>query len=175
MASSTRLAIALNSCLLLTGAAATIAWQHAKSDEAVARPTGGGGSVVLEPAPARHEPARSRAIFVCRKAAPVIFSDRPCGEIFEERRLRIPAAEPAAGGVATMLRPPAPAATRPKPEPEPEAKHAKPTAAELRCRSLRDEREKLDDRMRTGYSAREAAKLWNRWRELNAEIYAARC
>jgi hypothetical protein len=29
--------------------------------------------------------------------------------------------------------------------------------------------------MRAGYSAREAARLWNRWREVDAKIYAARC
>jgi hypothetical protein len=29
--------------------------------------------------------------------------------------------------------------------------------------------------MRTGYSAREAARLWNRWRDLKADIYADRC
>jgi hypothetical protein len=29
--------------------------------------------------------------------------------------------------------------------------------------------------MREGYPAREAARLWKRWREVDAKIYAARC
>jgi hypothetical protein len=78
---------------------------------------------------------RTRPIFVCGHAVPVIFSDRPCGTSAETKQVE----------------------------------------ADERCRKLRDERERLDDRMRAGYTAREAARLWNRWREVGAQIYAARC
>jgi hypothetical protein len=66
------------------------------------------------------------------------------------------------------------AATRPRaePSPRPDAPRAAPSN---QCARLREQLETLDDRMRAGYSAREAARLWNRWRDLQSEIYAARC
>jgi hypothetical protein len=163
-------AIALHVCLLVGGATVAV-WNAAHADDPVANPTGGGGTVQLEPVPPNQQPRRTRVVFVCRGAGPVIFSDRPCGESVEERSLRF--AQPSAGRVASTAPAPAPAATRPRKEPEP--KDEKPSAAEERCRRLRGQLEDLDDRMRSGYSAREAARLWNRWRELNSEIYSARC
>lgn len=81
-----------------------------------------------------------------------------------------------AGGASSTTTPAKPAAaTRPRAEPalKQDTVAADPTAR--RCRGLREQLDKLDDRMRTGYPAREAARLWNRWRELKAEIYAGRC
>jgi hypothetical protein len=164
-------AITLNACLLVGCAAAAVHWHAASADERAANPTGAGGSVQLEPATERHSPRQSRAIFVCRGGGAVIFSDLPCGQVTEERALRIH--EPGPGRVASTASAPSPAATKPRVEPEPKAE--KPSAVDKHCLHLHDQLEKLDARMRTGYSAREAAKLWNRWRELNAEIYSARC
>jgi len=101
----------------------------------------------------------------------VTFSDRPCGPASEERSLQVQ--EPRPGGAASTVPAAAPAATLPRPQPEPQVDD--PDAGDSRCRRLREQREKLDDRMRTGYSAREAAQLWNRWRSLNSEIYRSRC
>jgi hypothetical protein len=33
----------------------------------------------------------------------------------------------------------------------------------------------IDDQMRSGYSAREAARLWQRWRETRERLRAQRC
>jgi len=127
------------------------------------------------PAPPQTSPPvptwRTRPIFVCGHAVPVIFSDRPCGTTAEARVLRVH--DPGPGRAASVARAPTRETTRPRPEPQaPEAKHVE---SDERCRKLRDERERLNDRMRAGYSAREAARLWNRWREVEAKIYAARC
>jgi hypothetical protein len=167
-------AITLNACLLV-GCAAIVATRGAShADVPVANPTGGGGTVQLEPVPERQRPTRTRAVFVCRGAGPVVFSDLPCGPNLQEHSVALQA--PAAGGAAATTKPAKPAATtRPRPEPalRPDKAVADPTVR--RCLGLREQLEKLDDRMRTGYSAREAARLWNRWRDLKNEIYAARC
>jgi hypothetical protein len=114
---------------------------------------------------------RTRPIFVCGHAVPVIFSDRPCGASAEARVLRVH--DPGPGRAASIARAPTrETATR---RPEPRAPEPKQVEPDERCRKLRDERERLDDRMRAGYTAREAARLWNRWREVGAQIYAARC
>jgi hypothetical protein len=43
------------------------------------------------------------------------------------------------------------------------------------CRRLRDRLERLDDRMRAGYSGRESARLWQQRRELKEQIRRRRC
>ena len=115
--------------------------------------------------------ATDRPVFVCRGPATVIFSDRPCGPLAEARVLQVP--EPGPGAAPSVARAPTTEATRPLPKPQ--VADAKPLEKDDRCRRLRDQRERLDDQMRAGYSAREAARLWNRWRELDAKLYAARC
>lgn len=125
------------------------------------------GCLAAAPAPA----ATDRPVFVCHGGAPVIFSDRPCGPLAEARVLRVH--DPGPGLAASVV--PAPSKESTRPRTEPRVADAKPVAANERCRRLHEERERLDDRMRAGYSAREAAKLWNRWREVDARIYAARC
>jgi len=136
---------------------------------------GGDGAGIEDASPARPAPAtptrRSRPIFVCRGAVPVIFADRPCGQFAETRVLQVH--EPGPGRAASIVRVPPTDATRPRTEPQ--TRDASTTARDERCRRLRTQRERLDDRMRSGYSAREAAQLWNRWREVDAQIYAARC
>ena len=171
MTSPRTLAITLNACLLIGGSAIALLWNAGRADQPAPSPTGGGGGVQLEPLPAKQQPRRTRAIFVCRRAAPVIFSDHPCGQSAEERAVEI--REPPVGRAASTAPAPAAAATRPRAQPAPA--DAEPGAADRRCRQLRDQLDRLDDRMRSGYSAREAGKLWNRWRELNSAIYSERC
>jgi hypothetical protein len=173
MTSPPTLAMILNACLLVGCSAAVALWNSSLAEDLVANPTGGGGgsSVQLEPAPAGSQPRRTRAIFVCRNHAPVTFSDRPCGPAGEERTLKVH--EPRPGRAVSTVPAAAPATTLPRVQTEP--KEPKPDTADSRCRRLREQREKLDDQMRTGYSAREAAQLWNRWRSLNSEIYRSRC
>jgi hypothetical protein len=40
---------------------------------------------------------------------------------------------------------------------------------------LRERLAAIDDQMRSGYSAREAARLWQRWRETRERLRAQRC
>ena len=160
----------LNTWLLAGSVAAIVCWNSSLAGEFEAN-ADGGDSVQLEPAPAGSQPRRTRAIFVCRSLAPVTFSDRPCGPVVEERSMRVQQPQP--GGTASTVPRAAPAATLPRVQTEP--KEPQPDTGESRCRRLREQREKLDDQMRSGYSAREAAQLWNRWRGLNSEIYRSRC
>lgn len=135
-------------------------------------PAGGTSSIVLEPVPAAPSAVRSkRAVFVCREGAGLVYSDRPCGQVVESRSLEV--RDPGPGQVASTTRKPAPAAVRPRVEPEAAAQREAP--GEARCTKLRRQLAGLDDRMRAGYSAREAAWLWNRWRDLKAQIHEARC
>ena len=119
--------------------------------------------------------AIDRPVYVCRNATPVAYSDRPCGPLAEARVLRIH--EPGPGRAPSIEPAPSRAATRPRAEPRVPAGSAGASAAtaDSRCRQLHEARDRLDERMRAGYSAREAAQLWNRWREVDAKIYAARC
>lgn len=161
---------------LLVGCLA-VAMAKAAADDAIGDGlrAGGDSAGIEDAAPARAAAAtparRSRAIFVCRGAVPVIFADRPCGQFAETRVLQLD--EPAPGRAASVVHVPPADATRPRSEPQ--ARDTSTTARDERCRRLRTQRERLDDRMRSGYSAREAAQLWNRWREVDAQIYAARC
>lgn len=162
-------AITLNACLLV-GCAATLVHRGASfADEPITNPTGGGASVQLEPVPPK--PTRSRAVFVCHSLGHVIFSDRPCGPTLEQHT--VTTTTPPTGQAASTVPPPARAATRPRVQPSPKPEPLR--VGNDRCVKLREQLEKLDDRMRSGYSAREAARLWNRWRDLKSEIYAARC
>jgi hypothetical protein len=44
-----------------------------------------------------------------------------------------------------------------------------------RCEGLERQLGEVNSRMRAGYSAREAARLWQRWRSLKERLHAARC
>jgi len=141
------------------------------SAEARPNPTGGGDSIVLEPV-ADPPPARTRrAVFVCRDGASVIFADRPCGQVVQTRALEVVAAGP--GQVASTAPRPPVAAVLPRVEPDRSARESLPGGG--RCKQLQSRLEALDDRMRAGYPAREAARLWNRWREIKAQLHEARC
>lgn len=139
----------------------------ARADETRAAGAGPAPSTPQPPASSWH----SRPIFVCHESVTVIFSDRPCGTLAVARVLRVH--DPGPGSASPVAHAPTPEATRPRPEPR--IAQEKRVDTDERCRKLRDERERLDDRMRAGYPAREAAQLWNRWREVDAKIYAARC
>lgn len=132
---------------------------------------GGAASSVLEPVPAPSTVRSKRAVFVCRGGAGMVYADRPCGQVVESRSLDV--LDPGPGQVASTTHKPAPAATRPRVEPAAAARKEPP--GETRCIKLRRQLAGLDDRMRAGYSAREAAWLWNRWRDLKAQIHEARC
>jgi hypothetical protein len=140
-------------------------------------PTGGGGSVVLEPVPAS-ESRRTwrRLVYTCTSPGLVVFSDRPCGPlpIVQEIKGRAPLGSTGASGAAATVVPPKPVASTRPASSEP-ALDAGETGREATCRRLQDAVRALDDRMRAGYSAREAATLWSRWREAKQRLREADC
>lgn len=138
---------------------------------AATNPSGGGASIVLEPVPAAPPARTTRPVFVCRDAAGVVFADRPCGQVVEARMLEVD--ERGAGAVFSTTPKPPTASVRPRAARERPAHGA--ASGDGRCFRLRSQLDAIDDRMRSGYSAREAARLWNRWREVKAQIHAARC
>lgn len=143
-------------------------------------PTGGGGSVVLEPVPAS-ESRRTwrRLVFTCTSPGLIVFSDRPCGPlpIVHELKGHAPVeATGVAGTSPTVVPPKPPASVRPaafdtgRDDGADEASRREAT-----CRRLHDAVRALDERMRAGYSAREAALLWSRWREAKERLREADC
>jgi len=133
--------------------------------------TAGGDVPALDPSPAAEAP-RQRAVFVCQQDGVPVFTDRPCGPAAGQRALTLDA--PAPPGAAPSTAPPRPrASTRPRLQPEGQAGTAR--AADTRCATLRRQLDELDQRMRDGYSSRDAARLWNRWRDLKGRLRAERC
>jgi hypothetical protein len=142
---------------------------------ATSTPMGGGGTVELEPVPARDSPrAWRRLVFTCATPGLVIFSDRPCGPMpaLHEVKVRAPGASPS-------VVPPAPAvSTRPAPAlpARDDERHAEEQRGRTEaCSRLAGAVQALDARMRAGYSAREAARLWARWREAKERLREADC
>ena len=138
--------------------------------EAVTSP-GAGGSSVVE---GLVVPGRTkRLVYTCREGSIPTFSDRPCGGDARSRRLDLPMPVPvAAGGVPSTRPAAAPAATRPIAAPRPRGEAPLPAD---RCERLEEAVAAIDARMRQGYSAREAARLWERWRAAKAKLRDARC
>lgn len=158
-------------CLLLAcpgvGAQADPDAPHA----ALAQPLGGGGSVVLEPLPPPSSTRQQRKVYVCRDAGEPVFTDRPCGPSAAIHEVRF--ALPGPGSTVSLSPPPPLATTRPRPMPAIAADTASPAGA--RCTALRERLATIDDQMRSGYSAREAARLWQKWRDARASLRAQRC
>lgn len=139
-------------------------------------PSGGGGSVVLEPVNERAVPSR-RLVFSCVSPGLVTFSDRPCAPSPEVRELKLDApGPPAAGGAPTVEKHKEVPGTRTtaKDHDGREPDELAPKHGET-CRKLKAAVAAIDSRMRSGYSAREAGRLWERWREAKARLQEADC
>ena len=144
---------------------------------AVDTPAGGGGSVVLEPVKPRTQPT-TRLVYSCVAPGLVTFSDRPCGPLPEVRELKVSTPAPAAAGAALELgkaREPAAAGRRNAPGRENADPDDGGTEDAAICQKLQATLDNLDSRMRTGYSAREAGRLWERWREAKVRLREANC
>ena len=115
---------------------------------------------------------RHRAVFVCEDGGVPVYSDRPCAIASPSRAI---AFETPAAGATFSTSPPLPrASTRPAPTraaPQPAPRQS----GASRCESLERQLGEVNSRMRAGYSAREAARLWQRWRGLKDRLHAARC
>jgi hypothetical protein len=158
--------------LTAAGLACLLHAAAATSDPPVASPIGGGQSVTLEPAPPPANPPRHRAVFVCQEGGVPVFADRPCGSTSETRSLVI--ATPRPGAAASTTPPPPAASTRPRLA-APKSLTAVVPAPENACVKLERQLDELNGRMRAGYSAREAARLWQRWRDTKERLRTGRC
>lgn len=136
-----------------------------------AQPLGGGGSGVLEPVPPPAAPRQQRKVYVCRDAGTPVFTDRPCGPASSLHEIRF--SLPVSGGAVSLSPQPPAASTRPRVLPAPATDAV--AAAQAQCTALRERLAAIDDQMRSGYSAREAARLWQRWRDARARLRAQRC
>lgn len=162
--------LAALACTLTSGSIAAMP----TSGDPVSNPLGGGAGVTLEPAPASAAPRTRRPVFVCRDDATPTFSDRPCGPLAIPQLITVDS--PPVGRAPSTLAPPTTATVPARTLPRPAVAGRDPeSAAADRCRALRLRLDALDDRMRAGYSATEAARLWTRWRDLKAELRSRRC
>jgi len=159
--------------LLAAGLACFVCAVAAAADDARANPPQGGSSVGVDPAPARDPPRQKRAIYVCHDAGIPVFADRPCGAASAARVLTVETGI-GAGAPPTTVQSPPKASTRPLPKRGHTADGGDQDSGQ-RCVALRRQLNDLDDRMRTGYSAREAARLWQRWRDARERLRSARC
>jgi hypothetical protein len=160
--------------LVIVGFALTVPCALALPDAQPAASSADGRAVQLEPVPTGHLQIAHRQIFVCRDRTIAVYADRPCGELAMRRELvlRIP---DVSAGRAPTTEPALPAAAT-KPRPEPEGAPRDPKAeARARCKQLDKALETVNEHMRTGYSAREAPRLWQRWRDAQERLHDAGC
>ena len=142
----------------------------AVASQETSHPADAGGAPVIERVDARPSGRRTRLVYACRDAATPVFSDRPCGASAHAWRLDLPRAT---AGAAPSTRAAAPAAaTRPIVARASRRDVAEPADP---CVRLEQHLATIDARMRNGYSAREAARLWQRWRDAKAKLRAADC
>ncbi len=172
-------------CLLAAAVAA--AWQCASPasgaqvlpQPAVDTVAESAGSVIPEPVRARARPT-TRLVYSCVTPGLVTFADRPCGPAAQQRELKLahPAAAVAAAGESSRIAEPTAAATQARRDAAARADLATARAAADRaatCLRLEDALDAVDSQMRAGYPAREAARLWERWRSARASLREARC
>ncbi len=151
----------------------------ADADRPPANPVGGGGTVILEPVAAPSVQRKQRTVFVCAQDGAPVYSDRPCGPIVAIRELDVtepgPGSRSESGQASSTLRAEPTATTRPLVQRAALESPRRERDENDRCNELHEQLEAVDDQMRAGYSARQAARLWNRWRDLKARIHASRC
>ena len=112
-----------------------------------------------------------RLVYSCRDGNVPMFADRPCGEAALLRSLDV--YTPAQSGrPPTTVAEPAKATTRPAVR---ETRGRAVQDAADKCERLQKSLDDVDDRMRAGYPARQAAQLWQRWRDARAAVREAGC
>ena len=137
-----------------------------------------GSATALEPLKISTRVRRIRLIYTCHEDGAAVYSDRPCGEGATLRTIAL--APPVATGNVPDTTPRAAAATT-RSQSDATGHSGEPAAREPaapapdRCSTLESQLREIDDRMRQGYSAREAARLWNRWREIKEDLHIAHC
>jgi hypothetical protein len=114
---------------------------------------------------------RQRSVFVCDDSGTPVFADRPCGPDLVHRMIGVE--HPGGGRVADTVPPVPRASTRPRLR-RTDRNDVLNHLAD-RCTALKRQLDELDDRMRTGYSSREAARLWEHRRALKDGLRSAGC
>ena len=170
-------------CLLAAAAAA--AWQFATPalsaqvlpQPAVDTAVASAGSVIPEPVRERARPT-TRLVYTCVTPGLVTFADRPCGPAARQRELKLDLPQPAAAGESSSIAEPTAAAAKARRDTAAKADVAAARAAADRtatCLRLEAALDEVDSQMRAGYPAREAGRLWERWRGARASLREARC
>jgi len=169
----------------LLAAAAAAAWQfatptfgaHVLPQPAVDTVVESAGSVIPEPVRARARPT-TRLVYSCVMPGLVTFADRPCGPAAQQRELKLATPPPAAAGESSSIAEPTAAAVQARRNTAAKADAAAARAAADRaatCLRLEAALDEVDSQMRAGYPAREAGRLWERWRGARASLREARC
>lgn len=170
-------------CLLAAAAAA--AWQFATPafsaqvlpQPAVDTAVASAGSVIPEPVRERARPT-TRLVYTCVMPELVTFADRPCGPAARQRELKLALPQPAAAGESSSIAEPTAATAQARRDTAAKADVAAARAAADRtatCLRLEAALDEVDSQMRAGYPAREAGRLWERWRGARANLREARC
>jgi hypothetical protein len=143
----------------------------------VAAAPGSGGSVALEPIRQRAHPTR-RLVYSCVTPGNVTFADRPCGPAPGVRELKVTGPAPSPAGATPDLandRQAASSNSLKQPVRENAGAGDDVDAHATACLKLQAALDTVDARMRTGYSAREAGRLWDRWRDARTRLRAENC
>lgn len=134
------------------------------------------GSVRPQPVQPRARTTQ-RLVYSCIEPGLVTYSDRPCGPAATQRQLQVLTPASPAGEAPDVDRTNTAAADKRR------AAAAKADASAVRaateraetCERLEAAVDEVDSQMRAGYPAREAGRLWDRWREARARLREARC
>jgi hypothetical protein len=134
------------------------------------------GSVRPQPVQPRAR-TTSRLVYSCIEPGLIIYADRPCSPAAAQRQLKVvtpvsPAGEAPDVGKTTA----ATADDRRTAAAKADANAARAAAQRAAtCARLEAAVDEVDSQMRAGYPAREAGRLWERWREARARLREARC
>lgn len=137
---------------------------------------GGAGSVQPPPEPPRAR-TTSRLVYSCIEPGLVTYSDRPCSPAAARRELKVRAPVLAAGAGPDLHKGSAEAGDKRLAAAAKADANAARAASEraATCARLEAAADEVDALMRAGYPAREAGRLWERWREARARLREARC
>jgi hypothetical protein len=137
---------------------------------------GSAGSVQPQPVQPRARTSR-RLVYSCIEPGLVTYADRPCGHAASRRELKVRTPAVAAGAAPVVGAAANPADDKRRVADARSDAAAARAAAERAeaCQQLETAADEVDSRMRAGYPAREAGRLWERWREVRARLREARC
>ena len=145
-------------------------------EPAVDPAAGNAGSVQPQPLEPRARTS-SRLVYSCIEPGLVTYADRPCGITASRRELKVRTPAIAAGAAPDLSTAASTAADQRRAADSRADAAAARAAAERAetCQKLETAADEIDSKMRAGYPAREAGRLWDRWRDTRARLREARC